>query len=368
MYGGRNEFIFRGANWVRKYVLVALSLILLLMAACSQGSSGTGGTNRTNQESSNGEGQGETAEQPRETISLSVSYSSVPDITDVFSLVTWDNLRAEGYDIQPKFMATGELAAQAVAKGDAQLGAMSANVALQAIEQGLSVTIVSENVGNQWALAAVTDVQSISDLNGKRLGVHSQTSVTNALAEYVIKENQISPQVVFVPGSPNRAAALLQGQLDATLLEMADVLALQREAPDKVHLLASYTELMPNLDNIYWTVQNRFLQERPDVVEDLIRGYLVTIRQAYEDPSYIIDRGYKYYTNIEPEVFEEAIHTYLENNIVSPNGGIPEEDAQFTLQFFAEGIGIDASTADIGKYYDLEPLGRVLDEIGTYEP
>ena len=350
---------------MRKYVLVVLSLVLLLMTACSQGSSGTGGTE---QGSSSGQKPGETADRSQETISLSVSYSSVPDITDVFSLVTWDNMRAEGYDIQPKFMATGELAAQAVAKGDAQLGAMSANVALQAIEQGLSVTIVSENVGNQWALAASTDIRSISDLNGKRLGVHSQTSVTNALAEYVIKENQISPQVVFVPGSPNRAAALLQGQLDATLLEMADVLALQREAPDKVHLLASYTELMPNLDNIYWTVQSQYLKEHPDVVEDLIRGYLETIRQSYEDPSYIIDRGYKYFTTIEPEVFEEAIHAYLENRIVSPNGGIPEEDARFTLQFFAEGIGIDASTADISKYYDLQPLQRVLDEIGTYEP
>ena len=109
------------------------------------------------------------------------------------------------------FYSQPELAVEAVARGDADIGEGSAPAYWTAVSKGADVVSIMEQIANEWQIVAIPEVQTCADLDGRRLAQHSESSVSKAMSDAYIAETcpGAEPQILFIANSPNRAAAML---------------------------------------------------------------------------------------------------------------------------------------------------------------
>src|SRR5512141_703307 len=80
------------------------------------------------------------------------AYPSSADMGDVPSLLAWEQLKAQGIEVIPTFFPKTDLAVQAVVAGEADIGSAAGIAVVKAVESGMSVRIIAEQVRNEWQL------------------------------------------------------------------------------------------------------------------------------------------------------------------------------------------------------------------------
>src|SRR5882724_7080717 len=78
------------------------------------------------------------------------AYPSSADMGDIPSLLAWEQLKKQGIEVIPTFFPKTDLAVQAVVAGEADIGAAAGIAAVKAVESGLNVRIIAEQVRNEW--------------------------------------------------------------------------------------------------------------------------------------------------------------------------------------------------------------------------
>src|SRR5262249_42711979 len=135
-----------------------------------------------------------------------IGYSSAADFHSVPSLMAIDVLRQRGYEIEPVFFSTPELNVAAEVRGDVQLSTGSVSAAFAAMTKGAPLKLITAQNGQEWAIVAAREVKACGDLNGKRLGIHSEAGVSTAMVRVWMAAQcpAAKPQILVVPGSNNR--------------------------------------------------------------------------------------------------------------------------------------------------------------------
>jgi len=175
------------------------------------------------------------------------AYPSSADMGDIPSLLAWEQLKKQGIEVVPTFFPKTDLAVQAVVAGEADIGSAAGIAVVKAVESGLNVRIIGEQVRNEWQLVTPVSLKDPKQLDGKRVGYHAPITVTEALVKWMARHYQINPTWMIIPGSEVRAEALMRGQLDATPAEIGDVLNILRSKPGQFHVLISYAKTFPQL-------------------------------------------------------------------------------------------------------------------------
>ena len=104
------------------------------------------------------------------------------------------------------------------------MGSAAGIAVVKAVESGMNVRIIGEQVRNEWQLVTPVLFKDPKQLDGKRVGYHAPITVTEALVKWMAQHYKIRPTWMIIPGSDVRAEALMRGQLDATPAEIGDVL------------------------------------------------------------------------------------------------------------------------------------------------
>ncbi len=297
-------------------------------------------------------------------IVIRVAYPSIVDMEDIPSVMAHQLLAEQGYSVVPTFYAQSELAVQAVASGDAEFGNGADRTFWAAVSQGASILTIMEQAANGWSVYAIPEIQACADLSGKRFAQHSEGAVSFAMSEAYLKENcpDATPEIVIIPGSENRRAALLAGQIDATPVELADAIQIELEAPGKYHLLTNFAKDVPKLKTTGMYVNGDFAKEHPEVVRDYIRAILTVHRQINEDHGLLIAEATKWLA-IAPEVLPQIADAYFAINAWDVNGGLDEDAIQYSLDFFTNSGSLQPGLT-VETVADLSFLNAVLDEIG----
>ncbi len=152
------------------------------------------------------------------------AYPSSADMGDIPSLLAWEQLKKQGIEVVPTFFPRTDLAVQAVVAGEADMGSAAGIAVVKAVESGMNVRIIAEQVRNEWQLVTPVSIKEIKQLDGKRVGYHAPITVTEALVKWMAQHYKITPNWMIIPGSDVRSEALMRGQLDATPAEIGDVL------------------------------------------------------------------------------------------------------------------------------------------------
>jgi NitT/TauT family transport system substrate-binding protein len=291
---------------------------------------------------------------------IRVAYSSTADLGDVPSLLAQEPLASQAYDVQATFFAQAQLAVEALARGQADIGMGSTRTYWAAIARGAGLVTVMEQVANGWSILARPEITTCGGLEGRRLAISGEGSVTGALSLDYLRSGcpGTEPQIVIIPGSENRAAALLTGAVDASPVELADAVRLRLKAPGRFRTLVDFAAAYPQLKTTGVHVNREWARRNPESVHDYLRALLTVHRQVIDDPARLAAEARR-----RLGVDAEVVSAHLTARAWDVNGGLTRDTVAYTVAFFTRSQSLPNGLTP-ERVADLRPLERVLAEIG----
>ena len=174
---------------------------------------------------------------PSGNLGVKVGHPSTVSLYDV--PVSWTNERINkhGWKAESVEFARTALNSQALAQGTIQLAISQTLDPLRVIHKGAKIVWLLENNRGEFIIIARKDIKNCKQIDGKRFGIHGETSPVSLASVAWVRECGAKPKVLVLPGGENRIVALQNNQLDATVVQLADWLNLDAMAPGKFHTL-----------------------------------------------------------------------------------------------------------------------------------
>jgi len=293
-----------------------------------------------------------------------VAFTSIPSLSDAPMEIAFEHMKALGYDLEPIYFETDVLAALALASGQVDIGMC---IPFAAIQQGADLRIFCEGRGIEFAAVVPVEIQSWADMNGKEIYVHAAGSATLAQAQFVQEKYGIQfSRINFMPGGEVRYVALLNGQIDATFLDIATTQMVLEQAPGKFHVLP-----MGAADGSTesFCASRTFIARNATLIHDLIAELLKSNRRGNADYTYWVEEADKYQLLMDVpdrDQLAKLLRLNVTAGVFDPNGAITPELAlgNFELYVAGEELVGPVESLNIYDYYDFEPLNAVLDELG----
>jgi NitT/TauT family transport system substrate-binding protein len=312
--------------------VIGLVTVAILAVGCGGGSSGSGG---------GGDGSG-----------LEFGYDGVKQLSYANTLLTWDELKSP--TVKPHFFQQSSLNLQALSGGNVQISQNASAVTLPAIAKGADLRIIGATVLHSWVLMASSDIKSIDDLKGKKLAAHSETSVSALFARQVCKE--AGCDIVYIPGSPVRAQAILSGQVAAATVFAADASRADIENPGKSSVLKYFTDAP--LPDLYVVTTKKWLDGHRDQATAVMRGLIDSAQRMKQDTQAAAESVQKQFPDEDPALVSEVVKTYVEKGLWSQDGGLAMLKTVGDSVKFLKGVGSIPQSAsdDPADYVDTGPL------------
>ena len=322
----------------RVAVLAAISTLVL--AGCSSESP----------DSTTSSGASGTSSTPTDPLKIAYASDLDPnDIADQFGI------RASGADWTA--LTEDSAVTAGLQNGNFDIGNIDVTAAIKAIQAGVPIKIiyVSQNKP-EFVLVAQSDITSLSDLAGKTVAYHAPGSLTEILERELVRQNDpdLEDKInwVVLPESPNRAAAMLAGRIDATTLEYLDVLALKRQGDFNV--LQSWADLTgPSGDAIatVWVASDKFLANNQDRVVNFLDDVQAGYDTVYADKGAWMSLAEELVPDIATDDLSAAYDYYTAGDMYPKSGVAP-----ITPERWA---GLDEFFTQIGEYDQPAPIDDV---------
>jgi NitT/TauT family transport system substrate-binding protein len=299
-------------------------------------------------------------------VKIRVAYPSQADFEDIPTLLAVDRLSGMGYSVETTFFAQPELAVEAMSRGDAEIGNGAARTYLKAIQKGAPIRVIGEQAGNNWSVLAVKAITKCADLDGKRLAIHSEGAVSTAMLRAYLQKQcpQAKPNFAVIPGSENRAAALLAGQIDATPAELADAVQVLSKRGNDFHVIANFAKDVPELKATLLYVNSNFATANPQAVQDYMEAVIGVHRDVNKNPKMLEEAAPKFLT-IEKEMLPLITKAHMDANAFDPNGGLTAQAMTFSINFFTEAKDLDPGLT-LAASTDLSYLEKAVAKLGQY--
>lgn len=292
------------------------------------------------------------------------AYPSSADMGDVPSLLAWEQLKKQGVEVVPVFFPRTDLAVQAVVAGEADIGSAAGIAVIKAVESGMNVRVIGEQVRNEWQLVTPVSIKDPKQLDGKRVGYHAPITVTEALVKWMAQHYKIAPNWLIIPGSDVRAEAIMRGQLDATPAEIVDVLNILNAKPGQFHVLISYAKIFPQLIGSMYFARADYLQKESATVDSVMEALLRAHRNAEERPPSVRENALRLLPETKPELIDAIAASYKDLRIWDINGGAGKERGDASIKFFEDAGLLKKGAVSFAQSFDTGPLDRVLKKIG----
>jgi NitT/TauT family transport system substrate-binding protein len=278
--------------------------------------------------------------------------------------------RAEerGVKVETSFLQSEELAAQAVVSGQADIGVGTPYALIQKVKAPIRM-FYQLSMLRFYPVVNGEMYKSWKDLDGADIAVHGRGSGTEAIMQIMAKENGISfKSVSYVPGSGVRAGALLQGRINASVVDYERKRLLEREAPGKFVFLP-VPELKATDEALY--ANQNWLETEEEAVSILVEELIKTWREINENPASIVALREKY--NVLPDIekleVDELVPAFtqgVEIDLYPSNGGSVEgvkEDFQFYVT--SGSMEGDPTGLNVEDYWYLTPVNEAVQKLGT---
>jgi len=217
--------------------------------------------------------------------SVSLIYEAIA-ATNATLWLAEDTRLFEKYGLDAKIVhARGAVPVQALVSGSADFGAFSGSSAIAAVLAGSDLVFVAAK-GNYAVMSfwvrKDSPFKNLSDLRGKTIGVTRAGSASHTIARLALKSagiNELDMKFLHHGGLPESFASLDRGLVDAAMgspprpgfKELVDLSAL------RIPFLQGAIE-----------VQRSFLQNRREIVVNLLKAYVETIKLAKDKPELAI--------------------------------------------------------------------------------
>lgn len=289
---------------------------------------------------------------------IRIALAETPSAEMAAFFVALDRAKANGLDYEWTAFSDEELAIQAVLSGQMDIGFGTPYAAMQRSKAPLRIVFQLSKL--KFFPVTSKKYSDLKDLDGEPILLHSRGGGTDSIANVIedrvgIKFGERS----YLPGSENRVVALIAGQADATILDLANKNKIMAQAPDDFNVLpmfevdASDEALFANLD---------WIQNNEEAVDIFVKALVSVWQDMSEDPT-IISRETDPNGPIGqlPQEILDGIDGFytdaVAGGLYDPDGG-GRKAAKADLEWYSAAGQLDGdpSTLNIEDFWYLAPL------------
>lgn len=299
---------------------------------------------------------------------MHVAFDGIPEADMVNFLIAVNRAQERGVKLKISYLQSEDIAAQAVVSGQADIGVGTPYALIQKVKA--PIRLFYQLVKLRFFPVVNTDVyKTWKDLDGADMYVHSRGSGTEAIMNLMAKENGIKYKTMsYLPKSSVRAGALLQGRINASIVDAERWAILQEKGKGKFATLPM-PEINGSDEALYANVD--FLKDKSGAIDILMEELLLTWREINKDPNYVIEARKKYniLPDMDPKDVESIVPFYTEQiaSDAYPNngGGVKAAKGDFEFYGFAGTLKGDINSLKVEDFWYLDPLNRALKKVGT---
>lgn len=198
--------------------------------------------------------------------------------------ITRQRLADQSINLEFVTLSTDEAVEAALDRNRVDVALLSTVGLNRAVSKGLDMKfVVGIEMHNTFVLTTRADVTDLEELRGKRIGTQSRTSLSVAVAEVMLREQAgLEPgedyEMVYLPGSDNRAAAMEAGNLDAAVLFRNVAAQLEKRTDGEFKI---YGGLWDVLDPMLW--EGLAVSEQFRANKELATTFVKAVLDTYEE-------------------------------------------------------------------------------------
>ncbi|MFQ5851481.1 MAG: ABC transporter substrate-binding protein [Candidatus Binatia bacterium] len=207
-----------------------------------------------------------------------------------YDIIQWLMANEAAKDgIKIKFpQAKGQTAQMAVlVRGDADIAYHTPGATVRAVKKGLAVAFAGWFRYSTFPFVVPAEIKTLQDLKGKRLGAHARGSLTEFTVRVILGERGIKAEdyeLLYIPGTPKRAAALRAGQLSGTVISAVPAFRLERQTKGRLRIIGFLNELIPGaVSTTVWVTTPKVLKEKPELVKTFLNYYLRAVDRFHKE-------------------------------------------------------------------------------------
>jgi len=216
-----------------------------------------------------------------------------------------------GVDLQNIYISGGARLTQTLVAGDVDM-ASTGGAVVNAILSGADLVCIAVSIPTYgFSLYARNDVKDISSLKGKVIGVMTKGASSDHAAVDLLRRNNIQAgkdvKLLYLGGVREVLAALERGIVSAGVLSAPTTLAARRLGFKEILNIADL-----KLPYIHSGVVARraLIRQQPDRVRAFMKGYLVSIKAANEEPEAAKRALAHFLATNDREILEEGYQTF----------------------------------------------------------
>ncbi len=290
---------------------------------------------------------------------LRVAMGDIASVESLNLLIAMERAKERGVPMQLDFFNSEDVAVQAVLGGQADIGVGAPYAFIQNADAPIRMFFRMSTL----LFFPVVNSEKYSgweDLDGQEVTVHSRGSGTEALMRLMEQQHGIKySNISYVPGSEVRAGAMLQGTIDASIVDAANFRLLQEKGGDKFQRLP--LEGVNATDEALYASAD-VLEERAEDIQVFVEELLRTWKDIDENPGLVgeLREQYDLLPDLPDDVAGEAVPYYEEavaNGVYPTDGGEPQ-DAVDDIAFLAAAGQVegDADSVDPADYWNFDAL------------
>ena len=158
---------------------------------------------------------------------------------------------------------------EAIVADRIEVAARSSDEVLLGQSRGVDVVAIGAPISTMhYAVISSPGVDSLADLDGKAIATSGPGGFNGMLFRYMLKREGLEPeqdvQIVPVGGSSERAAAVMAGQVQATVTYIDNWLAMEEQGAN-VQLLGYVADLVPGLSSRAVFAEREYLEANEEL-------------------------------------------------------------------------------------------------------
>ena len=272
-----------------------------------------------------------------------------------------------GLDVDTVALEGGVKTFRAMVAGNADLALSAGAFAIVARAKGASTKLILTNLPKTAvSLVVRSDIKSMADLKGKRIGIQQPGGFADVLTRAVLRAGKVDPkQVNFVSIATEDVPALVANQVDTAILHIEQEMIAKSKVPG-LHAIARLWEIQPKNLGTVVAVTEKTIKEKSAALNAFVKANIEATRIMYSDKEKVLPIIMKH-TGLPKDVASTTYDFMVDNCIWDANDGLAPERVNFTAQLMTRVGNIDkGKTPSYDQIVDLSFARAAIKELGPW--
>jgi len=239
-------------------------------------------------------------------------------------------------DVKPLVMSGSSTAVASMLSGNVSLVSMAAANVINAHLGGTDAVMVAGMVNfAPYELIVAKDIRRWEDLKGKKLGIARFGGSADFLARWALEKNGLKPgkdvTILQTGGNPERVAAVMQGVIQATLLEQAFASVTKKAG---LHSLLDYSTAGLDYQHNGIGSTRSYMEKNRDAMTRFMKALIEGVHKFKTDRAFGIKVLERHLRSSDPEVAPSAYDYYAPKTPAIPYVNV--KGMKFVLDTLAE--------------------------------